>query len=360
MNNDLFNFDESLADGFNTTQPKNDYEEKLKKARILCIRGRFQQALAICEEILDEDMENIGAYIEILRVHTKDFNILEGEEIEQDIYAIEKLFPDIDNEEYINYMQKRLKVVTQKTVQSENSKPSNSVENTENKNTTVAKNTSQSTKPLPPSDKNATIKGLMPLQEIIAILDDTQNHSPTEVKNAKSQLETYANNGNSYATWSLGFAYAGSNYGYPTNAGLGLKYLSKAVDLGSADAMSYLAGMYLDGRQGVKADLSKGRDLLLRAVELENDVALCNLAYYYQKGMHGFKKDISKTVELYEKAINIGSISAMYHITKFYLSDEYGMKDIAKAVEYLKKVASSDNALYVGWARKDLIELGCY
>ena len=104
MAKNMFDLDDELLN-----DNKNKYEEELKKANILCIRERFDKALEIYNQILDEDMENEDAYIGLLRAHSKNFSVFDGEEIERDIRVIEKLFPDIMNEEYVNYYTKRKK-----------------------------------------------------------------------------------------------------------------------------------------------------------------------------------------------------------------------------------------------------------
>ena len=104
MAKNMFDLDDELLN-----DNKNKYEEELKKANILCIRERYDKALEIYNQILDEDMENEDAYIGLLRAHSKNFSVFDGEEIERDIRVIEKLFPDIMNEEYVNYYTKRKK-----------------------------------------------------------------------------------------------------------------------------------------------------------------------------------------------------------------------------------------------------------
>ena len=106
MAKNMFDLDEELLNGKN-----NKYEDELKKAYIYCVRERFDKALEIYNKILDEDMENEDAYVGLLRAHSKNFTEFDGEEIERDIRVIEKLFPDIVNEEYSNYYLTRKKAL---------------------------------------------------------------------------------------------------------------------------------------------------------------------------------------------------------------------------------------------------------
>ena len=102
---DIFNFDEQISDAFD--KQVKSFDEQLRKAKIYCVRGQYDKALEIYNAILDEDMENQDAYVGLLRVHSEDFTVYEGPEIERDIHTIETLFPDIEDPEYIEYIKKR-------------------------------------------------------------------------------------------------------------------------------------------------------------------------------------------------------------------------------------------------------------
>ena len=100
MSKNMFDLDDELLEN-------NNYADELKKARVLCIRGQYDRALEIYNKILDEDYENEEALIGLLRVHSKDFREFDGDIIEDDIHAIEKLAPDTEDEEYLDYLIKR-------------------------------------------------------------------------------------------------------------------------------------------------------------------------------------------------------------------------------------------------------------
>lgn len=97
-----FDLDDSLLEEKKT----KNYEEDLKKARALSIRGQTDKALAIYNAILDEDYENEEALIGLLRVHSDNFRIFEGKEIEDDVFAIESICPDTKNEDYLSFKEK--------------------------------------------------------------------------------------------------------------------------------------------------------------------------------------------------------------------------------------------------------------
>ncbi|MBR6072149.1 MAG: tetratricopeptide repeat protein [Acholeplasmatales bacterium] len=106
MPKSMFDLDDDLIE-----TNKKDYLDLLKKARALCIRGQYDRALEIYNQILDEDYENEDALIGILRVHSEDFQIFDSKEINNDIHAIEKMCPDTSNEEYLDYLSRRKKNV---------------------------------------------------------------------------------------------------------------------------------------------------------------------------------------------------------------------------------------------------------
>lgn len=104
MGKDLFDFEIEESP---KKEEKKAFKDELHKAEVLCIRGQYDKSLKIYESILDEDIDNQDAYLGILRVHSEDFTLFDGKDIENDIKVIEKLFEDIDNPDYLAYMKKR-------------------------------------------------------------------------------------------------------------------------------------------------------------------------------------------------------------------------------------------------------------
>ena len=126
----LFNFSDeelsSLNDGFDSQlnvlsdidkgfgKQLAESEEKAKriaKARVLCIRGKFAEALKIYEAVVDDEVENINGYIGILRVHSKNFTVYDGDGIKQDIEVVNQIArgKSINDEEYNGYLAARKK-----------------------------------------------------------------------------------------------------------------------------------------------------------------------------------------------------------------------------------------------------------
>ena len=104
----LFDLDDALFEKKEEKkETKKDYDVELKKARAFSIRGLKDKALEIYNSILEEDFENEGALVGILRVHSDNFRIFEGKEIENDIFAIESMCPEIMDDEYLSYIAER-------------------------------------------------------------------------------------------------------------------------------------------------------------------------------------------------------------------------------------------------------------
>lgn len=101
MSKDLFDVENNIS----------NYELEIKKARALCIRGQFDRALVIYNSILEDEYDNPDALVGLLRIHSHDFTLFEGEEIEKDMSVIYRLCPNIDDEEFHQYNDKRNQIV---------------------------------------------------------------------------------------------------------------------------------------------------------------------------------------------------------------------------------------------------------
>ena len=86
-------------------------DKNLAKARVMCIRGKFADALKIYEGIVDEEFENVDGYIGILRVHSKNFTVYDGAEIENDVEVIRQISRGeyTKDEEFTAYLTARRK-----------------------------------------------------------------------------------------------------------------------------------------------------------------------------------------------------------------------------------------------------------
>lgn len=294
---DLFRFDASIEDALDAKL--KTYDEELKRARIYCVRGQYEKALAIYNAILDEDMENQEAYLGLLRVHSEDFTILEGEEIERDIHTLETLFPDIEDAEYIHYLAKRKE----------------------------ARHSSGPSKKAPSA-----------LNDAASLLDEGDVlYGQERYSDAYPYYEKAAKLGEATGYLRMGYlAYYG--LGVNRNVDEAISLYGKAVELGNYQA-AYLLGLiylndlgqearafklfeegykkgenrscaaalgycYLYGK-GTAMDYALSFQLLSIGLEAEPTFACGCLAYLYENG-YGTEKNLEKALELYRRAAEYG------------------------------------------------------
>jgi TPR repeat protein len=83
----------------------------------------------------------------------------------------------------------------------------------------------------------------------------------------------------------------------------------KAAELGSADGMSGLGGLYEDGR-GVPKDFAEAKKWYEKAAALDDRYAALRLGVIYEKGLLGLEKSPADAVRWYRKAALQGSLEA--------------------------------------------------
>ena len=162
MAKNMFDLDDELLN-----DNKKNYSEELKKANIFCIRERFDRALEIYNQILEEDLENEEAYVGLLRAHSKNFSVFDGEEIERDIRVIEKLFPDIMNEEYATYYGNRSKYLNNKNPKNETKEEAKKKEEKPTKSKTTKVKESKSSKTTSKKQTSAKKKETKPIDNLL-------------------------------------------------------------------------------------------------------------------------------------------------------------------------------------------------
>lgn len=87
------------------------FRQKFAKARSLCIRGKYSEAEAVCNEMTDERPEDPRGYIGLIRVVSKNYTLLEGDAIEGQIRVAAQILKDEKfgktDEEYVAYERRR-------------------------------------------------------------------------------------------------------------------------------------------------------------------------------------------------------------------------------------------------------------
>ena len=293
MSKDLFSFDDSIEKEFD--EHHKNYDAELKKAKIYCIRGQYEKAIDIYNAILEEDMENEDAYVGLLRAHSEDFNVLEGEDIDIDIRTIETLFPEIENEEYIAYLKKRKEFFTGG---SESTKKARSLKNIDD----ILAEADRLYEAESYSDAYTFYERAAKLGSAMAnIRMGYLVYNGLGVnKNTKAALELYlkaAEMGEYYAYYLLGLLYM-NDIGDDAKA---FKYFDTGVKEGKDRSCAAGAGyMYMYGK-GVTKDYGLAFELLNIGLEAEPALALPCLGYLFENG-YGTEKNIERALELYKRA----------------------------------------------------------
>ena len=290
MSNDEFRFSEdldSISAEFDKQLSRNDSEktaQALKKARVFCIRERFDEALKIYESIVDEDIECVAGYIGILRVHSKDYTVYDGAEIEKDLKIISKIGDgsEADDDEYVDYLKKRKEYLSKKTAAP----------------ATPVNSSSEKTAPVAPSAPAATAKPTLP-DGILSKEEAVKLYEQKKYDVAFPSLLYYAEQGDMRCQHATGYCYFYGE-GVKGNNAKAVSFYKKAAEQGYIRSYNSLGVCYESG-YGVKKDCKKAVELYLKAAEQGNDVAQFNMGMSYEFGS-GVEKNIDKAIYWYEKA----------------------------------------------------------
>ncbi len=106
---------ESLSTSLNYLEneavKKCEFNKKLERARVLCIRGDLEGAKALYDEFVEEYPAEPEGYIGYVRVASKNFTVLSGDEIDEAIALLFAIVPQMsdtrDNGEYADYLARR-------------------------------------------------------------------------------------------------------------------------------------------------------------------------------------------------------------------------------------------------------------
>ncbi len=66
-------------------EKKNESEKKHRLIRVLCIRGKYDEATALCNELIETEPEDLAAYVGFIRIESKNYTVFEGKAIDSAI-----------------------------------------------------------------------------------------------------------------------------------------------------------------------------------------------------------------------------------------------------------------------------------
>ena len=297
MGDDLFKFDDSLKNAFDAQI--NPYEQDLKRAKIYCVRGEYEKAVAIYNKILDEDMENVDAYLGLLRAHSEDFTIYSSKEIDRDIHTIDALFPELDDADYLRFIRARNEAgVTNSNQSSPQLKSLSNVDDILMQGDQLYEKESYSDAFQYYSRAAELDSGAGYLRMGTLI----QNGLGVN-KNVEKAAECYKKAidlGEIKACYSLGYLYMSD----AQNNQMALRYFQIGADNGERSCMAALGYMYMNGL-GVTQDYGLAFRYLSEGLEAQPQFAASSLGYLYENG-YGTQKDVQKALELYQRAAQYG------------------------------------------------------
>jgi trehalose/maltose transport system substrate-binding protein len=124
-----------------------------------------------------------------------------------------------------------------------------------------------------------------------------------------------------------------------------LPLLTKAAEVGNADAMNRLGSLYEKG-QGVAQDYAQARQWFQKAADKGDGSAMNHLGELYKEGGPGLAQDNAQARAWYQKAADKGDAEAMYKLGQLYWEGGPGLaQDYAEAREWYQKAAEAGNAV---------------
>lgn len=116
------------------------------------------------------------------------------------------------------------------------------------------------------------------------------------------------------------------------NAVKAMQYAKKAADLGYPDALNFMAGVYIRGKEGVPKNPAKAVELLKQAAATGDQTAMTTLAYLYLGGVNdAIPKDDKTSFFWAKKAAESGGAEAMALLGNMYEEGKVIEKNTIKA-----------------------------
>lgn len=144
------------------------------------------------------------------------------------------------------------------------------------------------------------------------------------------------------AYYSIGVMYFEGCRAIPEkDLGKGLEWLEKAAEIGSENALRYLADIYLNGKEGIEIDLEKAFKYNESAAQKNNAKAQCQLAKMYYQGIH-VKQDYKSAFLWYEKAAKQNIPQALFAVGSMYCIGKGVKKNFVLAKKYIEQAAEFD------------------
>ncbi len=192
--------------------------------------------------------------------------------------------------------------------------------------------------------KQSAEKGNQNAQYTLGKIYLSDEYGVYDFSTAVAYLEQSAEQGNQYAQYTLGKIYLSDDYGVE-DVDMAIMYLTRSAEQDNQFAQYTLGVIYSDeGFKGANKDLAK--EYFTKSAKQGNEYAQYKLGKLLidevaVDGSYGFNFGLG--LEWIKKSAEQGNQYAQYALGKIYLSDEYGVKNVDKAIEYLELSAEQDN-----------------
>jgi uncharacterized protein len=122
---------------------------------------------------------------------------------------------------------------------------------------------------------------------------------------------------------------------------LALEHYTRAISVGSDDAMFALGALYMDGQYG-EENVATGIALLRQAADLGNASAMIWLGHLYRDGTH-VPSDLDRAEELFRSAAETGHSRGILQYARFLVTDRIDRRFDPQARRWLMELADEQN-----------------
>ncbi len=342
---DLQNLSQTQLDEKQQSGKKSaDYNQKVTKARTLCIRGKFAEAQAVYEEIIDDDPLDMNGYMGLLRVASKNYTecfsaeVQEAERVAYGICGGEDL--TVYDKDYKTFLATAKAQREKLRLQKEKEK-----KRAEEEARRKAEQAAREEEARRQAEREAKIKA-----------EEEAKRQAEQAAREQEARRQAAAEGKRRAEEKISFLKA--EYKKTIDLFQDKKYkrafkllLTQAPE-GAPELQCALGYCYQNNLGGAGRNYEQAFAWYQKAAQTEFPPALYLLGYCYEKG-RGIKTNTRMAVSLYEKSAEAGCHYAQFRLGKHYAAETAGVpKDAKLTVYWYTKAAENGNLdaqMQLGW-----------
>lgn len=301
---------------------KAAYDESLEKARVYCVLGKYDEAKAIYDGIVEKNPLDMNGYMGFIRVATRNYTVFEGDEIRERIRIARCVARkddlsgyDIDYAKFSGYLEtvRREKEAAERKAKEEERRKLRAAQEEEEKKTRAAK-------------------------EVLDWLARGQReYNSGNYAEAVKWYSAAAERGNVSAQSWLAICYF-NGLGVKQDYAEAAKWYGKAAEQGDASAQCWYASCYYNG-WGVTQSFEEAVKWYQKSAEAGYASAQCWLGICCYNGQ-GLAQDHDAAAKWFRSAADRGDAAAQCWLGICYTNGEGVAKDYAEAVQWFGKSAS--------------------